>query len=91
MSAIPNIETQVYLQYCYTHQQMHQSSHQRSISATTSQSAVDNNINEINQENDRLRILQVLIDFFVIYSIIYFYSTFTDFRPVFIILALLFL
>jgi hypothetical protein len=51
----------------------------------------NNNNNEFEQENDLLGILNMLVELFVLCSIIYFYSTFSRFVVVFLIFALLYL
>ena len=51
----------------------------------------NNNNNEFEQENDLLGILNMLVELFVLCSIIYFYSTFSRFLVVFLIFALLYL
>ncbi len=53
--------------------------------------AGNNNNNEFEQENDLLGILNMLVELFVLCSIIYFYSTFSRFLVVFLIFALLYL
>jgi len=50
-----------------------------------------NNNNEFEQDNDLLGILNMLVELFVLCSIIYFYSTFSRFLVVFLIFALLYL
>jgi flagellar biosynthesis protein FliP len=49
-----------------------------------------NNI-EFDQENDLLGTLHIIVELFVLCSIIYFYSTFNRFIIVFVIFALLYL
>ena len=51
----------------------------------------NNNNNELEQDNDLLGILNMLVELFVLCSIIYFYSTFSRFLVVFLIFALLYL
>ncbi|CAF1136522.1 unnamed protein product [Adineta ricciae] len=121
-----NYQTQAYLQYCYTHYQMHQNllDYQRTVtpemtilnqsspnigvSPTTSaaaapppppaaaaaaaaaQPAAGNN-NEVEQENDLLGVLNMLVELFVLCSIIYFYSTFSRFLLVFVLFTVLYL
>jgi flagellar biosynthesis protein FliP len=51
----------------------------------------NNNNNDNEQENDLLGILNMLIELFVLCSIIYFYSTFSRFLVVFVLFALLYL
>lgn len=51
----------------------------------------NNNNNDFEQENDLLGILNMLVELFVLCSIIYFYSTFSRFLVVFLIFALLYL
>ncbi|CAF3882462.1 unnamed protein product, partial [Adineta steineri] len=53
--------------------------------------AAGNNNNELEPENDLLGILNMLVELFVLCSIIYFYSTFSRFLVVFVIFALLYL
>ncbi len=53
--------------------------------------AAENNNNEFEQENDLLGVLNMLVELFVLCSIIYFYSTFSRFLVVFLIFALLYL
>ncbi|CAF3262157.1 unnamed protein product [Rotaria sp. Silwood2] len=55
------------------------------------QPAAGNNNNELEQENDLLGVLNMLVELFVLCSIIYFYSTFSRFLVVFVIFALLYL
>lgn len=51
----------------------------------------NNNNNDGEQENDLLGVLNMLVELFVLCSIIYFYSTFSRFLVVFFIFALLYL
>ncbi|CAF1410346.1 unnamed protein product [Rotaria sordida] len=51
----------------------------------------NNNNNDLEQENDLLGVLNMLVELFVLCSIIYFYSTFSRFLVVFVIFVLLYL
>lgn len=51
----------------------------------------NNNNNELEPENDLLGILNMIVELFVLCSIIYFYSTFSRFLLVFLFFALLYL
>ena len=53
--------------------------------------AANNNNNELEPENDLLGILNMIVELFVLCSIIYFYSTFSRFLLVFLFFVLLFL
>ncbi|CAF4942445.1 unnamed protein product [Rotaria sp. Silwood1] len=59
--------------------------------AAQQQAAAANNNNDAEQENDLLGVLNMLVELFVLCSIIYFYSTFSRFLVVFVIFALLYL
>ncbi|CAF0966208.1 unnamed protein product [Adineta steineri] len=99
-----NSDTQTYLQYCHTHHRMYQNNfvHQQPITSTsipspsitvspTTPITNNNNNNNVNQENDLLRTLHIIIEIFILCSIIYFYSTFNHFFLIFIIFALVYL
>ena len=58
--------------------------------AAPAQPAAGNN-NEVEQENDLLGVLNMLVELFVLCSIIYFYSTFSRFLLVFIFFTVLYL
>ncbi|CAF1259943.1 unnamed protein product [Rotaria magnacalcarata] len=59
--------------------------------APAPQPAAGNNNNDLEQENDLLGVLNMLVELFVLCSIIYFYSTFSRFLVVFVIFVLLYL
>ncbi|CAF5177207.1 unnamed protein product, partial [Rotaria magnacalcarata] len=58
--------------------------------APAPQPAAGNNNNDLEQENDLLGVLNMLVELFVLCSIIYFYSTFSRFLVVFVIFVLLY-